>query len=305
MLRRQIRQRKEYLYKKSVHSDRVKEHSLKQDLYEVLKSNSTIPKHLRNVADKIGRKLVYDENLPGPLTNIDDEYALIGISDPSVLITTSRDPSQRLLQFAKELRLLIPNSKRINRGNHVLDNIVQACHVNNITDLIILHEHRGIPDGMIISHFPHGPTAYFSISNVVLRHDIKNQLKTRHISEAYPHLIFSNMNNTLLGKRIINILKGLFPIPKADSSRVISFVNGCSLNDAAISSDRDGLIQIRHHTYTKNKIKSNEINLEEHGPRFEIRPYQIKLGLLNVDHADIEWVLRPYMNTSRKRPNLL
>ena len=33
--------------------------------------------------------------------NIDDEYARAGIVDPKIFITTSRDPSSRLLQFAK------------------------------------------------------------------------------------------------------------------------------------------------------------------------------------------------------------
>ena len=31
----------------------------------------------------------------------DDEYALAGVKDPKILLTTSRDPSSRLAQFAK------------------------------------------------------------------------------------------------------------------------------------------------------------------------------------------------------------
>lgn len=34
-------------------------------------------------------------------THIDDEYASAGVKDPKVLVTTSRDPTQRLVQFAK------------------------------------------------------------------------------------------------------------------------------------------------------------------------------------------------------------
>lgn len=37
------------------------------------------------------------------------------------------------------------------------------------------------------------------------------------------------------------------------------------------------------------------------GPRFEMRPYQIKLGTLDQPEAESEWVLRPYMNTAKKR----
>jgi hypothetical protein len=36
-----------------------------------------------------------------PRSHIDDEYAHAGEVDPKVLITTSRDPSSRLVQFAK------------------------------------------------------------------------------------------------------------------------------------------------------------------------------------------------------------
>jgi U3 small nucleolar ribonucleoprotein protein IMP4 len=36
-----------------------------------------------------------------PSSHIDDEYANAGIEDPKILITTSRDPSSRLTQFAK------------------------------------------------------------------------------------------------------------------------------------------------------------------------------------------------------------
>lgn len=49
---------------------------------------------------------------------IDDEYAQAGVRDPKICVTTSRDPSSRLKQFAKELKLVVPNAQRINRGNH-------------------------------------------------------------------------------------------------------------------------------------------------------------------------------------------
>lgn len=51
-------------------------------------------------------------------SSIDDEYAQAGVRDPKVCVTTSRDPSSRLKQFAKELKLVVPNAQRINRGNH-------------------------------------------------------------------------------------------------------------------------------------------------------------------------------------------
>jgi U3 small nucleolar ribonucleoprotein protein IMP4 len=47
--------------------------------------------------------------------------------------------------WIKEMRLVFPNSHRINRGNYVVKELAAACRANDITDLIVLHEHRGIP----------------------------------------------------------------------------------------------------------------------------------------------------------------
>jgi U3 small nucleolar ribonucleoprotein protein IMP4 len=46
------------------------------------------------------------------------------------------------------------------------------------------------------------------------------------------------------------------------------------------------------------------IDLKEVGPRFELRLYQIKLGTVDQVEAQNEWVMRPYMNTTRKRTKL-
>jgi U3 small nucleolar ribonucleoprotein protein IMP4 len=95
---------------------------------------------LKQDAEDIRRELAYDEhNESAELsTHIDDEYATAGVTDPKILITTSRDPSSRLLMFSKELRLIFPNSQRINRGGYVSKDIVDACKANEVTDLIIV-----------------------------------------------------------------------------------------------------------------------------------------------------------------------
>ena len=62
----------------------------------------------------------------------------------------------------------------------------------------------------IICHLPHVPAGYFTISDLVMRHDIP-ELGT--MSEAYPHLVFHNFK-TRLGTRVMNILKYLFPVPR-------------------------------------------------------------------------------------------
>lgn len=145
---------------------------------------------------------------------------------------------------------------------------------------------------MIVCHLPYGPTAYFGLSNCVLRHDIKDQdLGT--VSEAYPHLIFEKFE-TKLGLRVRDILKHLYPAPKEDSQRIMTFAN---TND---------FISFRHHTFERDHSKNGEesISLKEIGPRFEMRLYQIKLGTVDMAEAENEWVLRPYMRTAKKRKAL-
>lgn len=76
---------------------------------------------------------------------------------------------------------------------------------------------------MIVSHFPHGPTVHFSLHNVALRHDI-GSYRSSTVSEQYPHLIFEQFTSNL-GMRIRDVLKFLFPVPKEDSKRVMTFAN--------------------------------------------------------------------------------
>lgn len=76
---------------------------------------------------------------------MDDEYANAGIHDPKLYVTTARDPSTRLIQFSKELGLILPNAYRENRGSKHIDEIVSICRANEVTDLVIVHETRGEP----------------------------------------------------------------------------------------------------------------------------------------------------------------
>ena len=43
------------------------------------------------------------------------------------------------------MRLVVPNSQRINRGGMVLSELVETCRNHDFTDIVILHEHRGEP----------------------------------------------------------------------------------------------------------------------------------------------------------------
>jgi len=297
MLRRKARERREYLYRKSVESKHRKIQDKKDRVRRAVEENRLIDTDLRRDALELQRMGAWDDEGPeralaeggtggGTIANSqDDEYRWAGVEDPKIMITTSRDPSSKLKQFAKELRLLFPGAQRLNRGSYEFNQLMDACRANNVTDFLVVHEHRGVPDSLIVCHLPHGPTAYFTISDIVMRHDIPD---IGTMSEAYPHLIFHNFKSRL-GERTMSILKYLFPVPKEESRRLVTFAN------------HDDFISFRHHTYKKTDRGKN-VELTEIGPRFQLRLYQIKLGTLeNESSADVEWSLRPFMNTARKK----
>lgn len=288
MNKKNIRQRREYLFQRQSELTNKKIYEKKERLKKIIEEGQEIPSDLKKEADELLEQIQFDDmNTAIPNSLIDNEYYNNRISNPKILVTTSRSPSQRLIQFLKEIRLIIPNCVRINRGNIVLKTLVSLCQSNDFSDLILLHQNRGVPDGIIISHMPQGPTIYFGLYHVVLRHDIKEEIDK--VSEANPHLIFDGFNSRL-GERITEIIKNLFPVPKLDSKRILTFYN-----------NKD-YISFRHHVYEKNE--KNDISLEEVGPRFELRPYQILLGTVDQPDSTKEWVLRPFMNTAKNKNNL-
>lgn len=259
MFKRSARLRREFLYRKSVEDKHRSIQKKKKLVKNALENDSKIHGDLQAKALYYTRKTEYDDAGPeravqiggesgGGLTSSqDDEYRYAGIENPKIMLTTSRDPSSKLKQFAKELRLLFPNAQRMNRGNYEMKQLLDACRANDVTDFIVVHERRGVPDTLIVSHLPYGPTAYFNLLDVVMRHDLPD---VTTMSEQYPHLIFHNFE-TSLGKRVENILKYLFPVPNPDSKRILTFAN------------HDDYITFRHHTYKKvdNQVRSSKIHI--------------------------------------------
>ncbi|KAH8075669.1 hypothetical protein JL721_1683 [Aureococcus anophagefferens] len=263
--RRQVRLRREYLYRRSLEGKEKVVYEKKRKISEALAAGKAIPTELREEEGELRKLIEYDGARHAAPGSLDDEYArtLRGERLAKVCVCTSRDPSSRLKQFAKELKHMVPNATRVNRGN------------TRVGDL---------PDGLVVCHLPLGPTTYFTLSNCVLRHDI--DAPPPFSSDAPPHLVFHDFDDgKRLAKRLKTVLQCLFPVPKADAKRVCTFYN---------AADR---ISFRHHTYERD---GPDVHLTELGPRFEMTPYMIKLGTLDQADADVEWVLRPYMNSAKK-----
>uniref|UniRef100_A0A2K6RI44 Brix domain-containing protein n=1 Tax=Rhinopithecus roxellana TaxID=61622 RepID=A0A2K6RI44_RHIRO len=235
-----------YLYRKAREEAQRSAQERKERLRHALEENHLIPTELRQEALALQGSLEFDD------AGGEGNYT-----------------SSRLKMFAKELKLVFPGAQRMNRGRHEVGALVRACKANGVTDLLVVHEHRGTPVGLIVSHLPFGPTAYFTLCNVVMRHDIPD-LGT--MSEAKPHLITHGFSSRL-GKRV-------------------SICHSLSLTTTYHSGG--------HHVY--KKIDHRNVELTEVGPRFELKLYMIRLGMLEQEAtADVEWRWHPYTNTARKR----
>ena len=125
--RRNLRLRREYLYRKSLEGKERALYDRKKRIQKALAEGKAIPTELRDDAQKLKASLDADDDVTENLkTHIDDEYAKAGIIDPKICVTTSRSPSSRLKAFAKEVRLIFPNSQRINRGNTQVGELVEV-----------------------------------------------------------------------------------------------------------------------------------------------------------------------------------
>ncbi|KAH8043481.1 hypothetical protein JL722_15190 [Aureococcus anophagefferens] len=236
-----------------------------------LSRRQAIPTELREEEGELRKLIEYDGARHAAPGSLDDEYArtLRGERLAKVCVCTSRDPSSRLKQFAKELKHIVPNATRVNRGNTRVGDLVDATRRGEFTDLVMVHETRGQPDGLVVCHLPLGPTTYFTLSNCVLRHDI--DAPPPFSSDAPPHLVFHDFDG---GKRLEapqDRAPVPLPVPKADAKRVCTFYN---------AADR---ISFRHHTYERD---GPDVHLTELGPRFEMTPCMIKLGTLDQADAD-------------------
>ncbi|OHT11300.1 Brix domain containing protein [Tritrichomonas foetus] len=271
------RQRREYIHQRFEQSQRENTEQRKERLKSFMEKGKDLPRDLRGDALNLLKATTYDDAETAGQA-IDDEYALIGVEDPKVAVTTSRNPSGPIKHFAREISQFIPNAERLNRGQSDLKSLMDLCRKHDMTDLVIVHGTHGDPDCLVVSHLPYGPTAYFSLQNVIMRRQIED---APPISTAFPHLVFEGMTSKL-GVRVKKILQALFPVPKPESRRLISFVNN------------DDWISVRQHTF---KRTGGKIDLSEIGPRMEMRIFRILLGTVEMNDADTEFALRSFIRS--------
>lgn len=142
---------------------------------------------------------------------------------PKVLITTSDNPSSKTRRFCKELTRIIPNSFAKSRSRMSVKKMVKAATVKGFSDIIVINEDQKIPNALLLTHLPEGPTAYFRLSNVKISNELGKNYKT--ISLHRPEVILNNFH-TRLGFTISRMLAALFHYePEFRGKRCVTFHN--------------------------------------------------------------------------------
>lgn len=284
MLNRKFqRERREYLERLRSEEQRAKSRRRREALLNAYERDVVVPKELRENEGGRGEDAIEDLVYAHEADEKEDEYS--SGAEPKILITTSRSPSSSLVRFAKSLKFIFPNAQKINRGKHAVRELADMARENGYTDLLMVSEHKGAPSSLIVSHLPHGPTAYFSLHHVVAKKGAEEGPGS--LSTSAPGIIFENFASPL-GARVKRILSGLFPplAKRAKPRKVASFVN------------HEDFILFRQCLVSAS---GGEVELEKISPEFDMRLYEIRAATLEVDYLDKEYVFRPYLNTARKK----
>ena len=94
---------------------------------------------------------------------------------------------------------------------------------NKYTDVIVINEDNRVPNGLLLSHLPDGPTAHFKLSNVKISKEIRRDY--REITAHRPEVILNNFT-TRLGHTVARMMACLFHYdPEFRGKRAVTFHN--------------------------------------------------------------------------------
>ncbi|XP_060572975.1 ribosome production factor 1-like [Ruditapes philippinarum] len=285
---KQLRQEMYRKMKQEKRKEKIKEK--KRKMKEAKESGVEVPKQVPKTIENMrvpDETMVNQEDEEVQLDEAQDEMSSYFNREttPKILLTTCDRPGPRTNKFCKELKKLIPNTELLYRRGLDLKKIIPQALSKNFTDLIVVNEDRGIPNGLVISRLPDGPTAQFKVSNVKLTTEIKNAGK---LSSHQPEVILNNFN-TRLGTSVGRMLASVFPHdPEFQGRRAVTFHN-----------QRD-FIFVRHHRYVFRNAK--RVGLQELGPRFTMKLRTLQKGSFDSKFGEYEFIHKRHeMDTSRRK----
>eukprot|EP00124_Ichthyophonus_hoferi_P001168 Ihof_evm9s55 gene=Ihof_evmTU9s55 len=266
-------------FKKAKKEDKKKRRATNKREAEEAAGDGVAP--VRKVPKTIESQRVVEETIVEPddeeVMNDEatDELAGYFAGDrPKILITTSQKAiSQVTYKFCEELINMMPDADFYDRKRYTLKEITEIAKTLSFTDIIIVNEDRKVPNAMLLSHLPEGPTAHFKVTNVRMGKQIRNHARqTNH----RPELILNNFN-TRLGHRVGRMFAALFPQnPEFLGRQVVTFHN-----------QRD-FIFFRQHRYIFHEGK--RVGLQEIGPKFTLKLRSLQKGTFDSKFGEFEHV---------------
>jgi U3 small nucleolar ribonucleoprotein protein IMP4 len=97
MLRREVRERREFIFRKKKEQNQRALQERRDFIRDAVKNERPLPQDMRKDAKKMTDNSYWGDQVD----TVDDEYRWAGCQDPKIVITTSRDPSSSLKRFAK------------------------------------------------------------------------------------------------------------------------------------------------------------------------------------------------------------
>ena len=246
--------------------------------------------------------------------------------ETKVCVTTSPYPTERTLQLANELcKHVFYHAQCFHRQTFTLDKIKKFCDSRGYTALVVLNEGRkmahatGINVGatdMYVSLLPDGPTAHFSMRNIMLHKEVPDHgaflrdrnsslpKKQRDVSNDINAELILNNFTTRLGVSVAHVLQALF--------NTRSQPDFAYRQVATFHCQRD-FIFFRFHRYifemaeTPMEVKSAPANLPitthiaELGPRFTLRLLSLHLGAIDQHNAEYVFLRKARDTKSKKK----
>lgn len=242
----------------------------------------------------------------------DDEFAAYYSNEkkPKIMLSTRPKCSRKLFPFIGDLMQMIPQAFYYPRSEfcvplllfaphntsspfanpappslpptpnpveqYTVDELVKLAVGKGFTHLVILSEKQKACDGLLVTHLPIGPTAFFKLSSFQAGSTIPGHGRpTSHV----PEIILNNFS-TRLGRRTGRFLGSLFPHqPQFEGRQVVTFHN-----------QRD-FIFVRHHRYIYRKEKDKtRAKLQELGPRFTLKLRWLQEGIFDGPFGEYEWI---------------
>jgi len=186
---------------------------------------------------------------------------------------------------------MIPNAFYYPRGTLTVGQVQEYALKKEFTHVMVLSEKNKVCNGVLLTHLPVGPTAFFKVSSFQPGSKIPGHGRsTSHI----PELILNNFS-TRLGRRTGRFLGSIFPQePQLEGRQVVTFHN-----------QRD-FIFVRHHRYVYRQEKDKtRARLQELGPRFTMKMKWLQEGTFDTKFGEYEWIYRRKMHdTDRKKFNI-